>query len=457
MRKELSVSEYDFDLFTIGAGSGGIRASRRAAAFGARVAVAEQRFLGGTCVNIGCIPKKLFSYAAHFRKDFEDARGYGWSFDQLSFDWGALLEGKNREIERLNGVYGNLLTRSGVELILGRAKVTGPHTVEVDGRTFTSRYILVATGSSPTIPEIEGSQYCISSDDAFYLDKLPERVVVVGGGYIAVEFASIFNGLGVETTLAYRGDRLLKHFDADLGNFLAEQMSARGVKIRFKTDIRKIECDDKGLHCVTDDGERLPCDTVLYATGRLPNTTRLGLEDVGVDLASNGAVIVDPSFQTTVPSIYAVGDVINRMQLTPVALAEGMLVADRLFNGGAEHMDYSGIPTAIFSHPNVGTVGLSEREAIESGYKIDLYRSVFTPLKHTVSQSGDKVLLKLIVDSETDRVLGVHMVGDDAGELLQGFAVAIKCRATKAQFDATVGIHPTIAEEFVTMRTKVGA
>ncbi len=451
------MSEYDFDLFTIGAGSGGIRASRRAAAFGARVAVAEQRFLGGTCVNIGCIPKKLFSYAAHFKQDFEDARGYGWSFDQLSFDWRALLEGKNREIERLNGVYGNLLTQSGVELIRGRAKVTGPHTVEVDGRTLTSRHILVATGSSPTIPEIEGAEYCISSDDAFYLDKLPERVVVVGGGYIAVEFASIFNGLGVDTTLVYRGDRLLKHFDADLGNFLAEQMTARGVKIRFHTEIRKIEREDGVLHCVTGDGERLSCGTVLYATGRLPNTARLGLEDVGVELASNGAVVVDPTFQTAVPSIYAVGDVIHRMQLTPVALAEGMLVADHLFNGGSEHMDYSGIPTAIFSHPNVATVGLSEEQAIESGYTIDRYRSVFTPLKHTVSRSGDKVLLKLIVDRETDRVLGVHMVGDDAGELLQGFAVAIKCRATKAQFDATVGIHPTIAEEFVTMRTKVGA
>jgi glutathione reductase (NADPH) len=449
------VSEYDFDLFTIGAGSGGIRASRRAAAFGARVAVAEQRFLGGTCVNIGCIPKKLFSYAAHFRSDFEDARGYGWSSDPLSFDWRTLLEGKNREIERLNGIYANLLTQSGVELIRGRAKVTGPHAIEVDGRTYTSRYILVATGGSPTIPEIEGAEYCISSDDVFYLDKLPERAVVVGGGYIAVEFASIFNGLGVDTTLVYRGNRLLKNFDADLGHFLAEQMTARGVKVRFNTEIRQVEREGKALHCLTGDGERLSCDAVLSATGRLPNTTRLGLEDVGVDLATNGAVVVDHAFQTVVPSIYAVGDVIDRMQLTPVALAEGMLVADRLFNGGTELMDYSGIPTAIFSHPNVGTVGLSEEQATESGYKIDLYRSVFTPLKHTLSRSGARVLLKLVVDRETDRVLGVHMVGDDAGELLQGFAVAIKCRATKAQFDATVGIHPTIAEEFVTMRTKV--
>ena len=449
------MSEYEFDLFTIGAGSGGIRASRRAAAFGARVAVAEQQFLGGTCVNIGCIPKKLFSYAAHFRKDFEDAHGYGWSFDRLSFDWQALLEGKNREIERLNGVYDKLLTQSGVELIMGRAKVTGPHTVEVGGRTYTARHLLVATGSSPTMPDIEGAQYCISSDDAFYLDKLPGRVVVVGGGYIAVEFASIFNGLGVDTTLVYRGDRVLKHFDADLGNFLAEQMALRGVKIRFNTEIHKIEREGEALHCVTGDNERLFCDTVLSATGRLPNTKHLGLEEIGVGLAPNGAVMVDQTFQTAVPSIYAVGDVIHRMQLTPVALAEGMLVADHLFNGGTEHMDYSGIPTAIFSHPNVGTVGMSEAQAIESGHTIDLYRSVFTPLKHTISRSGEKVLLKLIVERETDRVLGVHMVGDDAGELLQGFAVAIKCRATKAQFDATIGIHPTIAEEFVTMRTKV--
>ena len=449
------MSEYQFDLFTIGAGSGGIRASRRAAAFGARVAVAEQQFLGGTCVNIGCIPKKLFSYAAHFQKDFEDGRGYGWSADRLSFDWQALLEGKNREIERLNGVYDKLLTQSGVELIMGTAKVTGPHTVEVGGRTYTARHILVATGSSPTMPDIEGAQHCISSDDAFYLEKLPERVVVVGGGYIAVEFASIFNGLGADTTLVYRGDRVLKNFDADLGNFLAEQMVLRGVKIRFNTEIRKIEREGEALHCVTGDNEHLPCNTVLSATGRLPNTKRLGLEEIGVELAPTGAVMVDETFQTAVPSIYAVGDVIHRRQLTPVALAEGMLVADRLFNGGTEHMDYTGIPTAIFSHPNVGTVGMSEAQAIECGHKIDLYRSVFTPLKHTVSRSGEKVLLKLIVEHETDRVLGVHMVGDDAGELLQGFAVAIKCRATKAQFDATVGIHPTIAEEFVTMRTKV--
>jgi glutathione reductase (NADPH) len=449
------VPDFEFDLFTIGAGSGGIRASRRAAAFGARVAVAEQQFLGGTCVNIGCIPKKLFSYAAHFHKDFEDARGYGWSADRLSFDWQALLDGKNREIERLNGIYDKLLTQSGVELIMGTAKVTGPHTVEVNGRTYTAKHILVATGSSPTMPEIEGAQYCISSDDAFYLDKLPERAVVVGGGYIAVEFASIFNGLGVDTTLVYRGDRVLKHFDADLGNFLAEQMALRGVKIRFNTDIHQVEREGGALRCVTGDREHLACDTVLFATGRLPNTKRLGLEDIGVELAPNGAVMVDQTFQTAVPSIYAVGDVIHRMQLTPVALAEGMLVADRLFNGGTEHMDYSGIPTAIFSHPNVGTVGMSEAQAIECGHKIDVYRSVFTPLKHTVSRSGDKVLIKLIVDRETDRVLGVHMVGDEAGELLQGFAVAIKCRATKAQFDATIGIHPTIAEEFVTMRTKV--
>jgi glutathione reductase (NADPH) len=451
------MSGYDFDLFTIGAGSGGIRASRRAAGFGARVAVAEERFLGGTCVNIGCIPKKLFSYAAHFKADLEDARSYGWSFNQLTFDWRTLLTEKNQEIERLNGVYGNLLNQSGVELIRGRAKVTGPHSVEVDGHTFTSRYILVATGSSPTVPEIEGAEHCITSDDAFFLDELPERVVVVGGGYIAVEFASIFNGLGVDTTVVYRGDRLLKSFDEDLGNFLAQQMTRRGVHFRFNTDIRKIERDGAALNCVTSGSERLPCDTVLYATGRRPNTFGMGLESVGVALAPNGAIMVDEAFRTAQESIYAVGDVIHRMQLTPVALAEGMLVADSLFNGGVEHMDYSGIPTAIFSHPNVGTVGLSEEQAIASGHEIDVYRSVFTPLKHVVSASGDKVLLKLIVDSKSDRVLGVHMVGDDAGELLQGFAVAIKCKATKAQFDATVGIHPTIAEEFVTMRTKVGA
>jgi glutathione reductase (NADPH) len=453
------VSGYDFDLFTIGAGSGGIRASRRAAALGARVAVAEQRFLGGTCVNIGCIPKKLLSYAAHFKKDLEDARSYGWSFGQPAFDWRTLLDAKNKEVERLNDVYRNLLNQSGIELIWGRATITGPHTVEVDGRTFTSKYILVATGGRPTVPDIEGAQYCITSDEAFYLDTLPERVVVVGGGYIAVEFASIFNGLGIDTTLVYRGDRLLKHFDADLGHFLAEQMATQGVRIRFGTEIRKIERDGTTLSCLTGDGERLSCNTVLQATGRVPNTTGLGLESVGVALAPNAAILVDDTFRTSQPSIYAVGDVIHRMQLTPVALAEGALVADRLFNGGSEPMDYSGVPTAIFSHPNVATVGMSEEQAIERGHNVDLYRSIFTPLKHTLSSSlrSNKVLLKLVVDRESDRVLGVHMVGDDAGEILQGFAVAIRCKATKGQLDATVGIHPTIAEEFVTMRARVGA
>ena len=453
------MTQYDYDLFTIGAGSGGVRASRYAARLGARVAIAEERYLGGTCVNVGCIPKKLFSYAAHYGEDIGHAAGYGWRVSPPVFDWPTLVANKDREIERLNAVYAKLLTGAGVALLDGRATLVDEHTVEVGGRRISARYILIATGGWPVVPPVPGAEHAISSNEAFHLSQLPRRVLVVGGGYIAVEFASIFHGLGVDTTVVYRGELLIKEFDADLGGFLASQMQTKGVHIRFRSNIARIErpAHDPGsaLRVTLEDGSLLEADCVMYATGRAPNTRGLGLENAGVDLAPGGAVMVDANFQSSVPSIYAVGDVIDRVLLTPVALAEGMIVAESLFGDSGRSLDYEGIPTAIFSNPNVGTVGLSEAKARERHGDIDVYRTTFGTLRHQLTGSGEKVLMKLVVDKKTERVLGVHMVGPDAGEIIQGFAVALKCGATKRQFDATIGIHPTIAEEFVTLRETV--
>ena len=446
--------KYDFDLFTVGAGSAGVRASRFASGYGARVAIAEERYLGGTCVNVGCIPKKLFSYAAHFHEDFEDATAYGWRTGEPAFDWKTLLEHKDREILRLNSVYERLLKGSGVEIFNGHATVVDPNTVEIGGRRITAQHILLATGGWPVKPAIPGAEHAFTSNEAFHLERLPRRVVVVGGGYIAVEFASIFNGLGVETALVYRRDRLLRAFDADLGRFLGEQIAAKGITIRYGCNIAAIS-KNGSLHITLTDGAVLESDGVMLATGRAPNTKGLGLERVGVELDANGAVAVDEDYQTSVPSIHAIGDVTDRVLLTPVALAEGMVVADRLFNEGRRSMSYENVATAIFSHPNVGTVGLSEDEARNRGREIAVYRSIFTPLKHTLTGRGEKALMKLVVDRKSDRVLGVHMVGPDAGEIIQGFAVALNCNVTKAQLDATIGIHPTLAEEFVTMREPV--
>ena len=445
------MSRHDYDLFTIGAGSGGVRASRWAAGLGARVAVAEERYLGGTCVNVGCIPKKLFAYAAHFHEDFEDAAGYGWRPGAATFDWRRLVANKDREIARLNGVYERLLTGSGVEIFRTRATVVDPHTVEVAGKRVTAAHILIATGGWPTKPVIPGAELAFTSNEAFHLPELPRRAVVVGGGYIAVEFASIFNGVGVDTTLVYRGPCLLRSFDADLGRFLGEQMALKGVRIVYERNLAKIE-GGSALRSTLADGTVLESDGVMFATGRAPNTRGLGLESVGVSLTAGGAALVDENFQTSVPSIHAIGDAVDRMQLTPVALAEGMVVAERLFGKGERKISYDNVATAIFSHPTVGTVGLSEAQARERGLEIAIYRSTFTPLKHTLTGRGEKVLMKLVVDRASDRVLGVHMVGADAGEIIQGFAVALQCGATKRQFDATIGIHPTSAEEFVTMR-----
>lgn len=446
------MARYDYDLITIGGGSGGVRASRVAAALGARVAVIEEGRLGGTCVNAGCIPKKLFAYAAHFSADFGDAQGYGWDVGARTFGWPTLIANKDREIARLNGVYARLLEAAGAKVIEGRGHVVGPNAVETGGRTLTAKHLLVATGSRPVVPKLPGSELAITSDDAFHLEKIPPRVIVVGAGYIAVEFASIFNGLGSDVTLVHRRAQVLRGFDDELGNVLAEEMSAHGVKLRLSARIVRIERSGNALTAHLDDGETLAADAIMYATGREPNTRNMGLEQAGVDLAGNGAVKVDDFFASSVPSIHAIGDAIDRMMLTPVATAEGTVLAQALFNGGPRRMDYENVPTAVFSHPNVATVGLAESDARARHGAIRVYKTRFRPLKATLSGNPERMFMKLLVDPVTDRVLGAHMVGEGAGEIIQGMAIALKCGATKAQFDATIGIHPTSAEEFVTMR-----
>ena len=447
--------QYDFDLFTIGAGSGGVRASRVSAGYGARVAVAEEARLGGTCVNVGCIPKKLFSYAAHFREDFHDAAGFGWTLPEPSFDWPTLLANKDREIARLNGIYGRLLANAGATLIEHRATLVDAHTVECGGRRYTAEHILVATGSWPVLPEIPGRELAITSNEAFHLERLPTSIIIVGGGYIAVEFASIFNGLGVDTTLVYRGPRLLRSFDAELGTRLAAEMLAKGVKIRFEADIAALTRDPSGALAVSfRDGSAGTAGAVMFATGRLPNTRGIGLEAAGVQLTRDGAILVNDYLQSSVPSIHALGDVTHRNNLTPVATAEGMALAKTLFRSTPTRIDYQNIPTAVFSIPNVATVGLSEQEARQRHRRIDIYKTGFRALKHTLTGNEEKTFMKLVVNAENERVLGAHMIGPDAGEVIQGIAIALKCGATKPQFDATIGIHPTAAEEFVTLREK---
>jgi glutathione reductase (NADPH) len=448
----MKLSEFDFDLFVIGAGSGGVRASRIAAGLGAKVAVAEERYFGGTCVNVGCVPKKLFSYAAHYRHDFADSAGFGWEVAKPIFNWRTLIDNKNKEIKRLNGIYEELLSLNGVKVFQAKARLKDAHTIEVDGQQVTAKHILLAVGGWPWIPQFPGSDLAISSNEVFHLEALPEQIVIVGGGYIALEFASIFSGLGVETTLVYRGDKFLRGFDEDIRDFITAEVG-RNVTIKLQDNVTKIVKNNNGLKVTLESGSELDASQVLMATGRVPLTADLGLENVGVELSKTGGIKVNAEFQTTEPSIYAVGDVIERVALTPVALAEGQLVARSLFDKASGSLSYENIATAVFCHPNIGTVGLSEQDALANGLDIDVYTSTFRTLKHTLSGSAEKTFLKLIVDKATDLVLGLHMVGPDAGELVQGFAVAMNCGARKADFDRTIGIHPTLAEEFVTMRT----
>jgi glutathione reductase (NADPH) len=462
---------FDFDLFVIGGGSGGVRAARMAAQRGARVGLAETLGtdgLGGTCVNVGCIPKKLYSYAAHYGEAFEESRGFGWELETPTFNWTTLKANRAKEISRLNGVYGNLLRGSGVTVFDAFARLTGPHgvslaTLNADGspshQAFSAKNILIATGGTPHIPHFVGREFAITSNDIFDLETFPQRLLVVGGGYIASEFASIFNGLGSKVTQLYRGEQILRGFDDEIRHFVAAEMVKHGVDLRLNADVVDIRQTADGLRVECEGGGTIMADAVLYATGRVPNVKDLGLETVGVCQGAKGEVVVDAHYRTNVPSVYAVGDVTNRVQLTPVALGEAMVVVDQLFGPAAgkppRDMSYEYIPTAIFTHPSVGTVGLSEAQARERFGEVTVFRSEFKALRHTLSGSSERTLMKLIVDTATDRVVGLHMVGAEAGEIVQGFAVAMKAGATKAVFDSTIGIHPTAAEEFVTMREPV--
>ncbi|TNE83155.1 MAG: glutathione-disulfide reductase [Gammaproteobacteria bacterium] len=447
------MANFDVDLFVIGAGSGGVRTARMCAQQGLRVVVAESQYLGGTCVNVGCVPKKLFVYASAFSEEFRTARGFGWQLGTADFDWPTLRENKNREIERLNGIYGNLLDNSGVALVNGWAKILGPHDVEVDGRRFHCEKILIATGGTPFVPDFPGSEHVITSNDAFYLEALPEKIIVVGGGYIAVEFAGIFNGLGVETHLLYRGPLFLRGFDDDIRETLKEELEKQGINLHFSTDIESLEALADGYRATLNNGETLDAGLVMYATGRRPNIDNLGLEHTNVQTRDNGAIIVDEYFQTAEPSIYAIGDVIGRVELTPVAITEGMALTKTLTTGVPTAIDYTNIPTAVFSQPNSASVGLTEAQARDQyGDDLRIYRSRFRAMKETLGGGEGKVFMKLIVQDSSDRVIGCHMVGESAGEIIQGMAVAMKAGATKGDFDATIGIHPTAAEEFVTMR-----
>lgn len=446
---------FDVDLFVIGAGSGGVRAARVAAGFGARVAVAESRELGGTCVNLGCVPKKLFVYGASYADDFAHAQSYGWAVDKPDFDWPTLRDNKNREIARLNEVYGKLLADAGVKLIRGHARLLDAHTVEVDGVQYSAEHILIASGCAPDKPDIPGRELAITSDDAFHLPALPRRVIVSGGGYIAVEFASIFRGLGVHVAQLYRGELFLRGFDEGVRKHLRDQLCLHGIDLQFNADIQRIDRRaDGSLDATLCDGRVLQADCVMFATGRSPPPDALELARTRVSRDKRGFIEVDENFRSKEPSIFAVGDVIGRVQLTPVALAEGTAVARQLFRPEAyRKIDYDLIPTAVFCLPNIGTVGLSEDKARSQGYELRVFESHFKSLKLTLTGSQEKTFLKLVVDAQTDRVLGAHMVGPDAGEIIQGIAIAMKAGATKAVFDDTFGIHPSTAEEFVTMRS----
>ncbi len=445
----------DFDLIVLGAGSGGVRASRNAAALGARVAVAEERQLGGTCVNLGCVPKKLFVYASQVREQLHDAAGFGWSIPTPTFDWPTLIAAKNAEIERLNRVYAKLLDDSGVTRFAGRATLIDRHTVRVGDEQISADHILIATGSVAWRPPIEGANLGITSDECFHLESLPKRLLICGGGYIAVEFAGIFHGLGVEVTQLYRGPLFLRGFDDDLRQTLAQAMRNKGIDLRFDRNVSNVRQDDTGLRAQLNDGTEVACDALLFATGRVPNVAGLGLEQVGVRLGERGEIEVDAFSQTSVENIYAVGDVTDRINLTPVALAEGSAVATTLFGAGPCKADHSNVASAVFSQPEAASVGLTEAQARQQYDAVDVYRSRFRPLKNTVSGREERTMMKLVVDGQSDRVLGCHLVGPQSAEIIQAVAITLKCGTTKTQFDATIGVHPTAAEELVTMRNKL--
>lgn len=449
------MTHFDYDFFVIGAGSGGVRAARTAAALGARTGIAEARFFGGTCVNVGCIPKKLYTYAAHVSHDIADSAAYGWQIATPPvFDWSQLKRNKDKEISRLNGIYKNLLSSASVDIHEGRARISGPNRVTINDREVTAQHILVAVGGQSFMPPIPGIELAMDSDDFFELTRQPQAVLIVGGGYIATELAGVFAGLGSEVTLAYRGAQLLNGFDQDIRAFLTDTIKTY-TDLKLNIDIERIEESGSQKRVHFADGTSQNFDAVLYATGRVPATANLGLVDNGVTLSDIGAIIVDKHFETSAPGVYAVGDVIDRVTLTPVALAEGQALARRLFGGPEQKVSYDLIPAAVFSDPQIATVGMTEDEARSCYRQIDVYRSQFRPLKHTLTGRDSFSLMKMVVDRDSDRVVGMHMAGADAAEIMQGMAVALQVGATKTQFDQTIGIHPTAAEEFVTMRTPV--
>ncbi|MFO7561725.1 MAG: glutathione-disulfide reductase [Enhygromyxa sp.] len=448
--------EFDFDLFTIGAGSGGVAASRRAGEYGARVAICEAARVGGTCVLRGCVPKKLLVYGASYSEHFADAAGFGWELGEPKLDWAKLIDAKDRELARLEQIYLRLLRDSKVELIEGRGKLIDAHTVEVGERRYTAKYILIATGGWPELPRIPGVELAMSSNEALDLRELPRRVTIVGGGYIGVEFAGIFNAAGSQVTMLLRGDNLLRGFDQEIRDRLAEEMRARGIDIQTEVQVRSIDRrSDGSLSLLLDHEQFHETDAVLFAIGRTPCSKELGLEEVGVKLRPDGGIVVDERNRSSVPNIYAIGDVTHRVNLTPVAIAEGRSMAETLFHRKPLILDRSNIPTAVFSRPAVATVGLTEAQARERHESVEVYCARFRPMKATLSGRQERVMCKLVVDKPSGVVVGAHMVGDDAPEIIQGLAIALKCGATKRDFDATIGIHPTAAEEFVTMRFPV--
>lgn len=451
------MSDFEFDFFVIGGGSGGVRAARVAAGLGARVAIAESSRYGGTCVIRGCVPKKLMVQASHYAEDFADAAGFGWTVPPAPFAWPTLVAAKEKEISRLSQIYQDLLNRAGVTVLQGMARFIDPHTLAIDGRRIRARHILIATGGKPNRPAVPGIEHAITSDEAFDLPVFPERVLIVGGGYIAVEFAGIFNGLGAEVTLSYRGEQILRGFDDDVRRHLHEEMAKKGISIRLKSAVTRLDRLSDGTLMASFTGSSegaLSFDTVMYATGRVPNVGGLDPGAAGVELMPGGGIRVDAWSRTSADHIYAVGDVTDGIALTPVAIREGAAVANSLFGKNAIAADLTLVPSAVFSQPPIGTVGLSEAAALEQFADVDIYQSSFKPLRHALSGRDERTLMKLVVDTASQRILGAHMVGPDAPEIIQGLAVALRMRATKADFDATLGIHPTSAEEFMTLRDK---
>jgi len=450
------VAQYDYDLFVIGAGSGGVRAARLAAELGARVGIAEEYRVGGTCVIRGCVPKKLLVYGSRYGSDFADAKGFGWTTEGLRFDWPTLIHNVRREVDRLNGVYTRTLETAGVDRFLTRAALESPHEVKLADRdgALSAKTILVATGGHPMIPDFPGKEHVISSNQCFELEQLPGSIVIIGAGYIGMEFASIFAGLGVAVTVLYRGDQVLRDFDMDLRDGLAEAMRNRGIDLRMETDVASVEKEANGYRVHLKRGDSVGAGLVMAATGRVPNTMGLGLQHAGVELGWDGRLVVDEFSKSSVDNIYAVGDVTHRVNLTPVAIHEATAFAETLFNNRPTPVDHTFIPTAVFSQPEIGTVGMSEEKAREMYRSVDIYKIRFRPLRSMVSGRDEKMLMKLVVDMDSDKVLGCHILGGDAAEIVQMAAVALRLGVTKAQFDATMALHPSAAEELVTLRHK---